>query len=1010
MHLNEMDHRHPHQETKTNNLVEPFKMMDGFHEGFSMTIYVGRSEQQGNREVNKNSSAGKKETRLPYANMMVSPKIQNLMSSADKRRYNNIAFKTEIRGQTLIVTRTDSNKGWGFELQLKAYYVKKSIGTHYRAFDFDFKNEESAVTLSLCPDQKFRCIPKAIIFKDENVIMTIAEIFDGSTIKRSGIPGRFLKDINKNIRLHNKNTKKKKSLNAIAVAEYAISREENTHGVTANTFAEYTYCGEKNTRGLVVLGGNLRSKILHISLGEYGNKIIFQRGSFLATSDDVQLVQSGSQLDRSYASLVGYGDVFLKTGKAVKKFVLKDRLDSISVVESCVIAFTQDMTSTSEMVDKISGMILKKRVVSRTLIGPGTVWLNHTRVDIVGYDRKSVGVEIGSTMKIIEDTSVALDDMSSGLTVSHHSEASEASYDLLSAQAYDKVENYSYSDQGEDVEEDACSEPSVDGLKGEIDNSVEESDSSQSADAEEDACSEPSVDELEEAIDNSVGESDSSQSVDVKKDACSEPTVNELEEAIDNSVGESDSSQGVDVKEDACSEPTVNELEVAIDNSVEENDSSQNVNVKEDACSEPTVNGLEEVSNSAEEETKNGQRIDLEEDVCSEPSAKGPEEASNDAGEVVSVEDTKPAELVENNENLDMSKIIEFAEETPVTTDATNKSTSKTHLSETETSSKLTVDTSLVPPNELLLKAYTNEMVKLVEERTAAESKVKEHEKARNAAEIEAKVNIDDAKALIAETESKFRAQEERIKFLEAKAKAMLEDTTLKSAKFEENMKLIIEMQAKIVVEKELMKRAEAEAETKVEVKYVEEAALKADEIPETSKEEVKLAKIAHSDSVSMASLVALSDFEDESVDTDVPVNFVMLDGQEETKVAVEKNHKGVEKITKAPTRKPDTANSMDRKPRTQASFNPKPGTLAYFRLYRTSKRQQEEGKKRRIQAKRNTGQHSTCTDDSKSMWSKSSIASAAQLRLYMQSKQKQQEGKQRRNMIEEIAKGHRKL
>ena len=486
--------------------------------------------------------------------------------------------------------------------------------------------------------------------------------------------------------------------------------------------------------------------------------------------------------------------------------------------------------------------------------------------------------------------------------------------------------------------------------------------------------------------------------------------MNELEVAIDNSVEENDSSQSVDVKEDACSEPTVNELEVAIDNSVEENDSSQNVNVKEDACSEPTVNGLEEVSNSAEEETKNGKRIDLEEDVCSEPSAKGLEEASNDAGEVMSVEDTKPAELVENNENLDMSKIIEFAEETPVTTDATNKSTSKTHLSETETSSKLTVDTSLVPPNELLLKAYTNEMVKLVEERTAAESKVKEHEKARNAAEIEAKVNIDDAKALIAETESKFRAQEERIKFLEAKAKAMLEDTTSKSAKFEENMKLIIEMQAKIVVEKELMKRAEAEAETKVEVKYVEEAALKADEIPETSKEEVKLAKIAHSDSVSMASFVALSDFEDESVDTDVPVNFVMLDGQEETKVAVEKNHKGVEKITKAPTRKPDTANSMDRKPRTQASFNPKPGTLAYFRLYRTSKRQQEEGKKRRIQAKRNTGQHSTCTDDSKSMWSKSSIASAAQLRLYMQSKQKQQEGKQRRNMIEEIAKGHRKL
>ena len=100
----------------------------------------------------------------------------------------------------------------------------------------------------------------------------------------------------------------------------------------------------------------------------------------MASSADVDVVDS-KFLD-TFQSLVGYGDVFLKTGSLMRKVDLKEN-DTLAVKETCLIAFTQDVTSHSEMSDRFKGVIFEKRVVVRTLKGPGTVWLNNTRGNIL---------------------------------------------------------------------------------------------------------------------------------------------------------------------------------------------------------------------------------------------------------------------------------------------------------------------------------------------------------------------------------------------------------------------------------------------------------------------------------------------------------------------------------------------------------------------------------------------------------------------------------------------------
>lgn len=318
--------------------------------------------------------------RLPYSNMMVSIIPQNALTTLDRQRYKDIKFHTQISGydlKTLTVTRIDANahRGWDFDLQLKAYYAKDSIGTHHKEFDFIFKNEESAVTIRLKPNQKLRCLPKALIFKEEQVQMINPAV--DIVAKRTPI-GRIQGTVKGVVSA-------RPSTNTMAEYQHIRGSTDAKQLDTAIvTFGIGGNIGRPTTPDCPSKVSTTPSKIIYLPLGEFGNKILFKKGTCLATSSDVQIVDSGQLLDSSFQSLVGYGDAFLVTGLALKKIVLRDDQDSVSITDSSLIAFTQDVTIKVGGMDKFKGMILDANQKVRTLTGPGIVWLNYYKNYVVG--------------------------------------------------------------------------------------------------------------------------------------------------------------------------------------------------------------------------------------------------------------------------------------------------------------------------------------------------------------------------------------------------------------------------------------------------------------------------------------------------------------------------------------------------------------------------------------------------------------------------------------------------
>merc|ERR1719223_693732 len=87
--------------------------------------------------------------------------------------------------------------------------------------------------------------------------------------------------------------------------------------------SDYTYDGEHGPRGAVALGTAFPSKIIRLSLPEYGNKIVCQKGAYLASSMDVQIeMEFAKKFTAGFfggegfvlQGLIGDGDVFVKAG------------------------------------------------------------------------------------------------------------------------------------------------------------------------------------------------------------------------------------------------------------------------------------------------------------------------------------------------------------------------------------------------------------------------------------------------------------------------------------------------------------------------------------------------------------------------------------------------------------------------------------------------------------------------------------------------------------------------
>jgi hypothetical protein len=322
--------------------------MTGF--GYSMSVYVGPSNEP------------TKTVTLPYEGMFVEPTYEARDSL--KRRWRKEEFHVEVSGKQLLVTRKDRNRGWTVQLIFKAFYSRDVMCTYVNDLDAFVQNEGSVVTIKLRPGQKLRCLHKALIFKEEEIIKTNSKILP---IAKPTVQGKVkvsLQHINEEI----------KSSFAKENSPSKDADEESIH------FAEFTNGKEDEMKpyGIVTIGVNYPNKVLYLSLGEFGNRLIFKKGAQVGTSSNVE-IEDSDFLD-PFQSFIGHGDVFIKTGPAVKQINLKDK-ESTTVRQDCVIAFTQDVTSSLQKMNKIMG-IFDEKATYRNLIGPGIMWVDYRESNV----------------------------------------------------------------------------------------------------------------------------------------------------------------------------------------------------------------------------------------------------------------------------------------------------------------------------------------------------------------------------------------------------------------------------------------------------------------------------------------------------------------------------------------------------------------------------------------------------------------------------------------------------
>ncbi len=90
--------------------------------------------------------------------------------------------------------------------------------------------------------------------------------------------------------------------------------------------SDYTYNGAEGTFGTVALGTDFPSKIIRLSLSDYGNKIVCQKGAYLASDLNVDIqMEFAKKFTAGFfggegfilQGLIGDGDVFVKAGGCV---------------------------------------------------------------------------------------------------------------------------------------------------------------------------------------------------------------------------------------------------------------------------------------------------------------------------------------------------------------------------------------------------------------------------------------------------------------------------------------------------------------------------------------------------------------------------------------------------------------------------------------------------------------------------------------------------------------------
>jgi uncharacterized protein (AIM24 family) len=151
-----------------------------------------------------------------------------------------------------------------------------------------------------------------------------------------------------------------------------------THGVNMNTtsggglsagfqrfltgqnvfISDYTYDGSNGHYGFVALGTDFPSKIVRISLEEYGGKIICQKGALLCASHTVDInVEFTKKLSTGFfggegfvlQGLTGKGDVMVKAGGTLIRKDLKEG-EVLRISSGALVGFQEGVEFDIQMV------------------------------------------------------------------------------------------------------------------------------------------------------------------------------------------------------------------------------------------------------------------------------------------------------------------------------------------------------------------------------------------------------------------------------------------------------------------------------------------------------------------------------------------------------------------------------------------------------------------------------------------------------------------------------------
>lgn len=124
--------------------------------------------------------------------------------------------------------------------------------------------------------------------------------------------------------------------------------------------SDYRYDGPEGTFGQVALGTDFPSKIVRLSVEEYGGKIVCQQGALLCASHTIDIemeftknMTSGFFGGEGFVlqALKGEGDVFVKAGGTLIRREL-DEGEELRISSGCLVAITQDVDYGKSLLDE----------------------------------------------------------------------------------------------------------------------------------------------------------------------------------------------------------------------------------------------------------------------------------------------------------------------------------------------------------------------------------------------------------------------------------------------------------------------------------------------------------------------------------------------------------------------------------------------------------------------------------------------------------------------------------